>query len=259
MNTRLKVHYNVIWAIFSRDLKDTIFGDGILSLLAPFLIQLIIQLGVYTLLKKQTILGMNKWLFVVSGLVPFLFFEQTIVNNIFVFNKLKDSLSIKSIKVFHSIIANCMIYFICCLFIYMISLFIIYFILNINFHINEIIYIVGVFLELLIMTIGISFMVSIFGAYSKSMYFIIYAITRTLYFLSGVLIPLEIFPESIRKYFLWNPLIHLIEFSRYAFVDTSIRDDINFTYPLFCACVCLFFGLLVYTSYNAVFLKKAFE
>jgi capsular polysaccharide transport system permease protein len=54
-----------------------------------------------------------------------------------------------------------------------------------------------------------------------------------LYILSGVIFPIHVAPPDTRELLLFNPLLHLIELSRHAFIpEYPVLDGVNLIYPL---------------------------
>lgn len=253
------VFINVSWALFIRDIKDKFFERGILYIFAPLLIQLGIQFFVYYVLKRQTIMGMHKLLFIVTSFMPFFLFERILLENAEVFTSIKSSLAIKQIKVFNAIIANSFAWFVIIIFVFCVSLFIIYFIVEDTFEIYNMYNIVFADLIVFFLAVGLSLTFSALGAYIKSPVYFVLIVSRSLYFCSDIFFPLESVPYNFRKYFLLNPLLHITELHRAAFIPTDIRDGVNFEYPLILALIILFIGFAVYLYFKDEFLKKAFE
>jgi capsular polysaccharide transport system permease protein len=68
-----------------------------------------------------------------------------------------------------------------------------------------------------------------------------------LYFISGVIFPVDLLPRETLDLLLWNPLLHLVEISRSAFMPAyQPADGINLMYPLLCTLGYLALGLAVY-------------
>lgn len=68
-----------------------------------------------------------------------------------------------------------------------------------------------------------------------------------LYITSGVLIPIHHFPPLVIQWLLWNPLLHLVEYSRWAYFPTyHPLMGINMVYPTMWTCAALFVGTLAF-------------
>jgi capsular polysaccharide transport system permease protein len=68
-----------------------------------------------------------------------------------------------------------------------------------------------------------------------------------LYITSGVLIPINSFPATVIPLLLWNPLLHMVELSRWAFFPTyHPLMGVTVEYPLVWGLVVLFLGVSVF-------------
>lgn len=68
-----------------------------------------------------------------------------------------------------------------------------------------------------------------------------------LYISSGVLIPITTFPPTVVQYLLWNPLLHLVELTRWAYFPTyHTLMGVNLYYPLSVGMVLLFLGVSLF-------------
>ena len=99
---------------------------------------------------------------------------------------------------------------------------------------------------------GLGLIFGVAAAHFKEVEKIVPVIKRPLLFVSAVLYPLSIIPESGRKYLLFNPLIHMIETGRQAlFPNYPLVPEVNLYYPTCFTLVVLSFGLgLFYNNRN---------
>jgi capsular polysaccharide transport system permease protein len=68
-----------------------------------------------------------------------------------------------------------------------------------------------------------------------------------LYITSGVLIPIHHFPPLVIKILLWNPLLHIVEYSRWAYFPTyNPLMGINLVYPSLWMFGLLFVGVMAF-------------
>ncbi len=74
-------------------------------------------------------------------------------------------------------------------------------------------------------------------------------IPRILWFLSGVPFQYWIFPPATRIFFVWNPMMHIIELNRKSMNDDYFTPDANLEYAVICAVALLTVSLCIY-SYN---------
>jgi len=82
-------------------------------------------------------------------------------------------------------------------------------------------------------------------------------ITFPLYFLSGVIIPVQYFPQDVRYYLLFNPVLHLIEHLRYGFFEGyRLVDGVNLLYPTLWVLGSVLLGLLLHVRYKVRLLAQ---
>lgn len=68
-----------------------------------------------------------------------------------------------------------------------------------------------------------------------------------LYLSSGVMFQVDTLPREYINWLLWNPMLHLVELSRHAFIPAyQPTDGVNAFYPLLMTLVILAWGLLLY-------------
>jgi capsular polysaccharide transport system permease protein len=79
-----------------------------------------------------------------------------------------------------------------------------------------------------------------------------------LYISSGVLIPLTSFPPLVVEALMWNPMLHLVELSRWAYFDTyQPLFGVNLEYPLAWAFGVVFLGVLMFSADRRRLLMRA--
>lgn len=78
---------------------------------------------------------------------------------------------------------------------------------------------------------------------------------RPLLFISAILYPISSIPDQFRKYLLWNPLVHTVEYSRNCLFHEYNAADVNMLYPAFAALICLSLGMMTYRK-NRHFLTQ---
>jgi capsular polysaccharide transport system permease protein len=72
-------------------------------------------------------------------------------------------------------------------------------------------------------------------------------LSMPLYILSGVIIPLSRFPPTVHEYLLWNPLLHLVELSRWAYFPSyQVFRGVTLDYPLSLGLVLFAVGMVLY-------------
>lgn len=77
-------------------------------------------------------------------------------------------------------------------------------------------------------------------------------ITMPLYFLSGVMFPIQFLPREVREILLYNPVFHAVELMRAAFFPHyQLMQGISLQYLLFWALSLVLLGLMLQVRYKA--------
>lgn len=70
-----------------------------------------------------------------------------------------------------------------------------------------------------------------------------------LYFASGVIFQVDLLPRDYIELLLWNPLIHLLELQRHAFIPAyAPTDGIQMLYPALAMLLMIALGLSLYRA-----------
>jgi capsular polysaccharide transport system permease protein len=78
-----------------------------------------------------------------------------------------------------------------------------------------------------------------------------------LYITSGVLIPIHHFPPLVIQWLLWNPLLHIVEYARWAYFPTyHPLMGINLVYPSLWVAGALFIGVMAFWVNRRALLRR---
>jgi capsular polysaccharide transport system permease protein len=81
--------------------------------------------------------------------------------------------------------------------------------------------------------------------------------TLPLYFLSGVVIPVQLKPAAVQEYLVYNPLLHGLEALRAAFFGTyRVLPDISLLYLFAWALATIVFGLMLHIRFKSRLLAQ---
>jgi capsular polysaccharide transport system permease protein len=92
---------------------------------------------------------------------------------------------------------------------------------------------------LIVMTIG-----NIFAETHK----ILPILLKPLYFISGIMFPLQSIPEDYWPFLLWNPILHAVELSREAIIPGYISAGVSMSYLAMITLCTLFISLAIYRT-----------
>ncbi|MDP4529014.1 ABC transporter permease [Alkalimonas delamerensis] len=101
-------------------------------------------------------------------------------------------------------------------------------------------------LTLWLLGLGLGLLFSVVVSLVQEAQKIIGMLMFPLYFLSGVIIPVQFMPRRVQEYLIYNPILHSIESMRYGFFPAyrSI-EGINLLYPLTFALIMILLGLML--------------
>lgn len=86
---------------------------------------------------------------------------------------------------------------------------------------------------------------------------IIQLLMMPLYFISGVIFPIENIPPQYYKYLFWNPMLHGVEFARYSFFQFYyLPPGLSLHYVYVCAVVLWLIGLALFKLFDSRMLTR---
>lgn len=221
----------IVYALIIRDINLR-FNKGYLKYLWLILepvVHLLIWILIFTLFKKSNISGIDTALFLITGLIPWFFFQRSFSNASNAYNSGKALFSYRQISLFHILISIVVLELIIhiALFIIILSMFLY---LGINFYIYNILNLIVAFILIGLLTIGISFVIIVFSMYFPDFARIKAIFIRPLYFMSGIFFTYESIPDPYKDYFVLNPMFQLIELVRCSFVEFNYSSFIDMAY-----------------------------
>lgn len=246
-----KIQLAVWHALFIRELKTKV-GEhkaGPLWLFIEPLIQVAFLVLIFTYIRERNdFQGIPFAAFFAAGVVPFMIFQNTLGKSVSSIRHNKQLLSYKQVQLADPIFIIGFTEF----FVRSITLIILIFIGFWFFHIDSIphhpIEVTFILILILLFSFGIGFIFAVIGAKSEEIGGLLVMPVRILYFLSGIIIPIQELPESLHKYILWNPLAHGIEQIRANTFDYYDAGNTSIIYLFLCTIASLSIGFLVFRS-----------
>lgn len=110
----------------------------------------------------------------------------------------------------------------------------------------------GIWFSIWLLGFGFGLIFSVVVTMVQELAKFIALLTFPLYFLSGVIIPVQLKPLAIQKYLLYNPVLHGLESLRLAFFDTyRTINGIDINYLLYWALSTVLLGLMLHIRFKA--------
>ncbi len=252
----LEFQFRAIYAISMREFK-TRFGQKKIGFLWVIL-ESITHVSIFATLKYLIGIagpdGINIILFLITGIIPFFYFRNTINRMVSALGSNKSLLTISNISFLDFYYAR----FILESFLIFITLPIVFilglvFVFNNDFYyftgyqVNDILTILNGIFMLGLLGFGLGLIISSLAIFSDSIQLVSSVFIRMLYFTSGVLISTDKIPYHYHYLLEWNPIVHCMEALRTGFFQEYTPQEyfLNYDYVYTTALVLIFFGLLL--------------
>ncbi|GEM_PF-2502523 len=192
--------------------------------------------------------GMSPALFMLLGVIPWLFTYNTVYGCLSSIVDNRGLLSFKQIKPLDPAIALVFSEFIIMMLVFCTALFTLL-IFDVHWQIqNPFRWFTAIACYFIFVT-GFAIQIACIGFFSKPLAKFVRMILRVLYIFSGIFFSAQMLSSEARYYFVINPLFQFIEISRGCFSNASTYDRFGDLYYLFeCAIVSITLGLGSYTA-----------
>ncbi len=209
----------------------------------------LVVMSVYSLLRGRQVPGLEFPVYLISGIVPFLMFKNIMLKGMEAVNANKALFAYKQIKPYDTIVARTIVEFSLMGCVYLLVM------TALGFWGGFDVSVVDPLRWLAVLAVGVAFsfgmalILCVIVDAIPELRIIIRLLFMPLYFISGVILPVWLVPGEILQYFLWNPLLHIIDELRQSmFPHYHAAVGINLTYPVAIALVVLFIGMALYRA-----------
>ena len=238
----LEQQKRVVTALFLRELK-TRFGETRLGYVWAFLepvFHISVLLFIIAFLKHFTFTQVDPLLFLITGIVPFFLFRNTLIKTMNAVNGNRALMVFPQINLTDFVVARALLEFV------------------IYITVGSILILAAMFFGIEVKienTLGVLFGVLLIWLFGAAAGFILISviavvplvekavqvIVRFLYLTSGVIFSIDKIPQQFQPYLLWNPILQIIEYLRSSFFIelTYNPEHVNFKYIL------IFIGLMI--------------
>ncbi len=207
----------VINSLFLREMK-TRFGAHKLgyfwAIIEPAAI-IIVFWVMFGFRMRQSLPGVDYPMFLMTGMVPFQFFSNTVTRSMNAFQSNMGLFNYRQVKPIDTIIARCTVEFL----IYF-MVFILFMIagsaLGYSASVENIPVLFFVFAEFTAFSLAMGLFCAVIGSFSDNFPKVIGLLMRPLFFSSGIFFAVQNVPEKFRWMLLLNPVLHFLEMIRSA-------------------------------------------
>jgi capsular polysaccharide transport system permease protein len=238
----------VLFALVLREMKQRVGGQwigAVWTVLEP-LAHMMVVVTILGFVRGQLMPGIEYPVFLVTGLIPYFFFQHLTIRLMDGIEANRGVYSYRQVKPIDALVSRAIVEALMNLVVYTLTLGILAWL---GFHVLP-----ALPLEL----IGVHLLIGYFGLSMGILAAVVaHGRPRTrsfirisfmpLYFLSGVIFPVDRLPQPYLDWLLWNPMLHLVELSRHSFIAQYIpAPGVNLLYPLGFALAVSALGLSLY-------------
>lgn len=233
-----------------REMRVRVGGQWISAIWTVFepLAHVLMLVAVFSFVRVLHRPGIEVPVFLVTGLVPFFFFQKLVTRMLDGVDASRGLFAYRQVKPIDALLARAGVEGLMNVVVYVVSLGLLAWL---GYHVLP-----ARPLEMMIVNV----VVFLFGA-STGLLFAVISHARPrlrsvirlsfmpLYLASGVIFNVDALPRAVIDWLLWNPLLHLVELSRHAFIPAyTPTAGINLGYPLAVLLVMTALALAVYRS-----------
>ncbi|MEJ8673524.1 ABC transporter permease [Chromobacterium amazonense] len=246
-----------VHALFLRELK-TRFGEyrlGYLWALLEPVLQMAVMLAIMGYLMHRVMPDISFPVFFVCGIVPYSLFSNIATRSLNAIEANRGLFSYRPVHPVDAVLARSLLECLVqggCFVVLMAGLWL----LGEPMRIDNIPVLLAIWLALALLSQGVGFTFMVLGHAFKAADKILPLLVRPLYFASGVMFSLHVFPPEFRYLVDWNPLLHAFELMRHAVSPNYPLYDISLSYLWLWALSSLLIGLLLYKAREPAILRS---
>lgn len=224
----------MLFALVLREMKARVGGQwvgAVWTLIEP-LAHVLVMITIFSAVRGSAMPGLEYPVFLATGLVPFFLFQHLAVRLVDGIDANKGLFAYRQVKPFDTLVSRAVVECLMNLLVYGVTLGLLGWL---GFHVWP-----AAPLELIGITLLLALLGTSFGIFSAvvshdraRLRSFIRISMMPLYFASGILFPIHYAPPELLQWLLYNPLLHLIELSRHAFIpDYWTLEAVNLHYPV---------------------------
>lgn len=229
-----EIQRGVLFALLLREMKGRVGGQwvgAIWTLIEP-LMHVLVVLGIYTALRASSLPGVELPVFMATGLVPFFLFQNLATRLMDGIVANRGLYAYRQVKPFDTLMSRALVEAIMNVMVYAVTLGLLGWL---GFRVLPAgpLEMIGVHLVLFALGVGYGTFAAVVTHDRPRLRSFLRISMLPLYILSGIIFPVHLAPPDTLHWMLFNPLLHLIELSRHAFIpEYRVVDGANLVYPL---------------------------
>jgi capsular polysaccharide transport system permease protein len=227
----------VLFALLLREIKGRVGGQwvgAVWTLIEP-LMHVLVMLTIFTSIRAGGLLGAELPVFLATGLLPYFLFQNLVTRLMDGINANRGLFAYRQVLPFDTLMSRALVELIMNALVYVVTLGLLGWL---GFHVlpADPLAAMGVHTLLFALGTGFGFFSAVVSHERPRLRSMIRISMLPMYIISGVIFPVHFAPPEVLHWLLYNPLLHLIELSRHAFIpDYLVLNGVSLRYPLLCA------------------------
>lgn len=246
------VFRSVVFALFLRELQ-TRFGQSRLGYLWAIVepaAQVAVLVAVFGFASSHVLPGVDFAVFVLLGLLPFLFFRHMISRSMDGIEANRALFGYRQVKPIDTIVARLILESVVHVVVFGVLLWVCSF-LGMRIGVEDPLGIIGMGILLAMISFGMGLGCAVAGQRYRELKRVIPLVLNPLYFVSGVFFPMSLIPEKYLPLLIWNPMLHFSDLVRgYYFAAFTPSDDASLLYVVAVALASVLWGLALYRKHR---------
>lgn len=231
-----EVQRAVVFALLLRELKARVGGQWIGAVWTLFepLSHVLVLVAMFTLFvnRQAPVAGVEYAVFLVTGMLPYFLFQNLA-------NRLMDGIesnrglfAYRQVKPLDTLVARAIVEALMNMVVYAFTLGLLGWL---GFHVlpSGPLELIGVQCVMFSLGVAYGLLCAVITNRRPRVKTFVKLLMMPLYLLSGVVFPVDFAPPDVLQWLLLNPLLHLVELSRHAFITAYVPlDKVNWQYPV---------------------------
>lgn len=244
-----KISRTVIFALILREMRGK-FGInrlGAFWFIFEPLAHVLVLMTVFVVIRGKTLPGFEYAVFLVTGIVPYILFKNIALKGMEAINANRALFSYRQIKPFDSIVARAIVEFFLMACVYLALNFGLGFWGGFDVEVHSPLHWLMAFAVGCVLSFGLALILCVIADAFPEIKTFLRIMFLPLYFLSGVIIPLWLLPQTILDLMMWNPFLHIIDELRVGtFEHYPEVSGIDLVYAAKVSLIVMFIGMLLY-------------
>ena len=245
-----EVQRAVLFALVLREMKSRVGGQwvgAVWTLIEP-LTHVLILVTILGFMRGVVLPGIEYPVFLVTGLLPFFLFQHLALRLMDGIESNRGLFSYRQVKPLDTLISRACVEALMNLLVYAFTLGILAW-LGFSVVPSGPLEMLGVNAVMILLGTGFGVFSAVVSHDRPRLRSFIRMTMMPLYFASGVIFQVDLLPREYLDWLLLNPLLHLVELSRHAFIPAYVpAEGVNALYPLLCTLAVGALAMLLYRA-----------